>query len=102
MLLVAVEINFIVEAVHIAIHAGTREASLTDLFKDCLIGPLACAYQRREDKHPGTIRELFDLVHNLLCRLFHYLTSTNRAVRDAGAREQKPHIVIDFGNSSDR
>ena len=102
MLLVAVEVDLIVEAVHIAIHAGTREASLADLFKDRLIRPLACAYQRREDKQAGTIGKLFDLVHDLLRGLFHHLTSTNWTMRDTRTREQKPHVVIDFGNGTDR
>src|SRR5688572_8860923 len=100
MLLVAVKVDLIVEAVHIAIHPGTGKASFANLFKDRLISPLACAYQRREDKQASTIGKLFDLIHDLLRRLFHHLTSANWTVRDASAREQKPHVVIDLGNGT--
>src|SRR5687767_4928390 len=62
MLLIAIQADFIIEAMNVTIHAGARETRLADLLEDCLVRPLAGAHQRRKDEDTCSIGKLLDLV----------------------------------------
>ena len=43
-----------------------------------------------------------DLVHDLFSGLLDHFTSADGAVRNARARKQQTHVIIDFGDSAHR
>src|SRR5687768_6130402 len=102
MLLIAIQVDLIIEAMNITVHAGARETCLAKLLKDRLIRSFAGTNQWREDQHTCGIGEFFDLVHDLLRGLFDHLATTDRAVRNACASEQKPHVIVDLSNGTYR
>src|ERR1041384_373002 len=101
-LLVTIETDLVVEAINLTVDAGPRKTRLADLFKDGLISSLASAHQGGKDQDTRPFGKFLDLIDNLLSRLLHHLSSANRTVRDTGACEQEPEIVIDFGNGAHR
>ena len=101
-LFVLVERNFLRKLVDAAVHADARIAAAPGVLKDLLMFALFPAHDRREDLELRPLRQLHDLIDNLIDRLPPDLLSALRAVRRAAARPQQAEVVVNFRYGADR
>jgi len=100
--LIAVEVDFIIQAVDLPIHAHAHESRLTNLFKHRLVSALPPADDRRQDQQPGAIGHARDEIYNFLGGLAGDLAPANRAVRDPHPRIQQADVIVNLSNRPDR
>ena len=101
-ILVAVQRDFILQAVHRAVGAHAHKTGLADLIQHSLVGALAAAHDRREDQQTRAFGQVFQGIHDFLRRLLAHLAAAHRAMRDARAGKQQAHVIIDFRDRADR
>ncbi|KXT70839.1 hypothetical protein SCRDD08_00433 [Streptococcus cristatus] len=86
--------------VNLAVHAHPDIAVFLNLVKNRLVLALFLADDRRQDLQPLTLRQLQDLVDNLLDRGSCDGTVTIDTVRRSDTRVEQTQVVIDFGSCS--
>ena len=99
---VAVELDLLLELVHLTVHAGAHETLLQVPLEQVFVGALAVLHQRREqqdaDFRGGVLRgrKRRDGVHDFLHGLAAQTLSGGGTARMAHAREQQAQVVVDL------
>jgi len=101
-LFVAVQLDFVVEREHFAIHARAHKAGLADFLQYCLVGAFPFAHHRRQDQEAAAFRQREDGIHDFLRGLALDRPAADRAVGNAHAGEQQAQVVVDFRDRADR
>ena len=101
MLLVLGEVDLLIEVAHRAIDAHADEARPLRLLEDALMLPFAVPDDGRENEDARAIREVEDMLDDLLGALLLDRPAGRRAVRVADAGEEQAQIVVDFRHGAD-
>ena len=102
MLVVLREADLLGQVADLAVDPRPDEPLLRELLEQLLVLALAAPDDRCEDLEPRPLRELEDLVDDLLRRLASDRPSALRAVGVADPRVQHPEVVVDLGDRPDR
>jgi len=86
-LLVAVQLNSVIQRIYFTVHASADKTRFVDFFQDCLIGTFAFAHHWRENEQAAAIRHCQDGIHNFLGGLALHGAAADRAVRNSNASE---------------
>ena len=97
-----VERDLLVEPAQLAVDLGPGEALAAQLLELLAVLALAAADDRRQHHEPRALRQLHDLVDDLLGRLAADRPAADMAVRVADPRPQQAQVVVDLGDRPDR
>ena len=100
-LVLLVELDLLLEHPQLAVDLRAREALGAQLLEHLAVLALAPAHDRRQDHEARALRQLHDLVDDLLGRLPRDRLAAVVAVRMADARPQQAQVVVDLGDRAD-
>ena len=101
MLVLLVELDVLLEQPDLAVDLGPGEALAAELLEQVLVLALAPAHDGRLDHEPGPVRQLQDLVDDLLGRLAGDRAAAHVAVGSADPRPQQAQVVVDLRDRAD-
>ena len=90
------------EFAHVTVDSHAGEALALEVVEELAVLALAALDHRREHLELGLLGHLEDAVDDLVGGLALDLAAADRAVRNADARVEKPQVVVDLGDGSDR
>ncbi len=91
----------LLEQPHLAVDARPREALAAQRLEHVLELALLAARDRRVDREARPLRQLHDLLDDLLGRLARDRPAADRAVRVPDAREEQAQVVVHLGDGAD-
>ena len=101
-LVLLLELGGVLELHGLAVHDGARVALLAQLLEEVLELALAALDHGRQHHEAGALRQLKQLVHDLLGGLPGDGLAAHRAVGPADAGPEQAHVVVDLGDGAHR
>jgi hypothetical protein len=99
--LLLVEVDVLLERVHLGIHPYPREAGAARFLEKCLVLPFPIAHQRRQYRKAGPFRKPGELVDDLLRGLSRHRPATAMTGEPPDSGEEDTEVVVDLGDGAD-
>ena len=97
-----VERDLLVQVPQLAVDPHPHESRLLGARQQLLVLALAIANQGRQQHQARPLRQVVELVDDLLHRLPRDLATADRAVHPADPREEEAQVVVDLGDGANR